>query len=717
MSLPAAPVRSPAPGAVPAATSAANLSANPESMPVRRVVQVYKNHLDVGFTEMAAKVTHDAIHWMMGVAADTARRLREERGKRSFVWTVPAWLAHEALEILDGDALRKIERALAEGDISWHALPFTTHTELMDEELCAFGCELSRRLDRRFGIITRAAKLTDVPGHTRGLVGVLARCGIEFLHIGVNPMSPSPVVPPAFRWRDALGNELVVAYEPGYANAVRLPGDDQVLQWRFVGDNMEVPSTHDIRADIADAEARYPGAEIVAGRMDDWAAGIVARAAGLPVVELEIGDSWIHGTGTDPRKTTRFRALQRLRTDWLRDGRLARDGAAWLGFSKNMLLVPEHTWGVSFSGHTHHDRTHWDNGDFARVRHRGCFRGAEASWQEQRDYLELAVEALEPPLKAEAEAALLALSPAMTNTNAWQVIDPGAGIHAGDWRMRLDAAHGGVSSLIGADGADRVAPGGHLARLRYQTFDDADCRRFVAQYCTGTGEWLLEEFTKLGLKGTTAVSRWWDPMVASVRRRDAADRVEIAIGLRFAEAAVELAGAPAEAQLLISLPLSNSRTCGRMDARVAWTGKGATRLPEAMWWSFQPRVADPSRWRFEKLGQLVDPTAVAARGGRPLHGVGRGALNDDGRERLELLTPDAHLIAPGRPQLYEFTDEHPDLAGGLHLNLVNNLWGTNFPMWCGDDLAFRASLAWMPSSGADRSGTGAATWDGVTSPR
>ena len=81
-----------------------------------------------------------------------------------------------------------------------------------------------------------------------------------------------------------------------------------------------------------------------------------------------------------------------------------------------------------------------------------------------------------------------------------------------------------------------------------------------------------------------------------------------------------------------------------------------------------------------------------ARGGRWLHGVGEGATADGGR--LRLLSPDAHLVAPGEPLLYAFPDRQPELAGGLHLNLVNNLWGTNFPMWCGDDLAFRATLEW-----------------------
>ena len=35
-------------------------------------------------------------------------------------------------------------------------------------------------------------------------------------------------------------------------------------------------------------------------------------ATQFPVVEQEIGDSWIHGAGSDPHKIARFLALQRL---------------------------------------------------------------------------------------------------------------------------------------------------------------------------------------------------------------------------------------------------------------------------------------------------------------------------------------------------------------------------------------------------------------------
>ena len=40
----------------------------------------------------------------------------------------------------------------------------------------------------------------------------------------------------------------------------------------------------------------------------------------------------------------------------------------------------------------------------------------------------------------------------------------------------------------------------------------------------------------------------------------------------------------------------------------------------------------------------------------------------------------------------DFGNRQPDLRDGLHFNLHNNLWGTDFPQWYEDDALFRFSL-------------------------
>jgi hypothetical protein len=648
---------------------------------IQRVVMTWKNHLDVGFTASEAKVVHDASRWHLPTAAALAQRLRQADGQARFCWTVPSWLAWHALETLEGAQLAAVEAGFAAGDLAWHGLPFTCHSELMDAGLAAWGLSLSQRLDARFGRRTRCAKQTDVPGHSLGLVGPLADAGIEVLHIGVNWMSAMPDVPPAFRWRDATGREVVVIYEGGYGDVARIPGDPAALLWQMVGDNMEVPSEADVRAAWTAAAKRFPGAVLSAGRMDDWAGDdLRARAASLPVVTGEIGDSWIHGTGTDPWKTQRLRTLLRLRRRWQAEGRFIPGSPGWDGFHAHLLLVAEHTWGVSMAAHTWHDERHWDNAAFARIRQRGCWRVAEASWQEQRDHIEAAIGALAPDLAREAEAACAGLAPGLRATAASRPAVAGEPLVVGSTTLIVDR-RGALVSLR-AGGVERIATGGALGLLRYRSYDDGDCRRYVGAYARCQDDWLLAEFAKRGLAGSQAVSRWWEPELRSL----AVAGARITLDLSFAPEAVALAGAPASVGIDIEVGTRS------LDFRLTWSGKHPTRLPEALWWSFQPRVEDPSSWRIDKLGALIDPAGTVARGGLWLHGIGEDVVADG--HRLRFASPDAHLVALGEPLLYDFPDRRPDPAGGLHLNLVNNLWGTNFPMWCGDDLAFRASLEW-----------------------
>jgi hypothetical protein len=164
------------------------------------------------------------------------------------------------------------------------------------------------------------------------------------------------------------------------------------------------------------------------------------------------------------------------------------------------------------------------------------------------------------------------------------------------------------------------------------------------------------------------------------------DRIEVDVV--FPDNAVRLAGAPRRATIAYDV-----RADG-VAFRLTWWDKHPTRLPESLWWTFQPAVADVSPektgWRIDKSGAWIDPTDTVPRGGRWLHAVQRGARHG----AVTLATRDAHLLAVGEPLLYAFPDRQLDPAGGLHLNLANNLWGTNFPQWCGDDLAFRADLSW-----------------------
>src|SRR3990172_9314285 len=125
---------------------------------------IFKTHLDVGFTNYARVVTADYFNRYIPSAIQLARQRRESGQGDRFIWTTGSWLIYEYLEQVDVAKRTEMEAAIAQGDIAWHALPFTTHSESMDADLFRLGLSLSQRLDMRFGTHTIAAKFTDVPG-------------------------------------------------------------------------------------------------------------------------------------------------------------------------------------------------------------------------------------------------------------------------------------------------------------------------------------------------------------------------------------------------------------------------------------------------------------------------------------------------------------------------------------------------------------------------
>ena len=86
--------------------------------------------------------------YMKEFIPNAMRIAREMRGeKERFVWTTGSWLIQKYLE--EGENKEMLEDAIRHGEIRWHGIPFTTHTEVMDESL--FSYDLSVSVQLRFG--------------------------------------------------------------------------------------------------------------------------------------------------------------------------------------------------------------------------------------------------------------------------------------------------------------------------------------------------------------------------------------------------------------------------------------------------------------------------------------------------------------------------------------------------------------------------------------
>ena len=258
-------------------------------MTVRRVLYVAKTHLDVGFTDRASVVRRRYLEEFVPRAMRTATELREAGGPARLRWTTGSWILTEALGAASPAERRRIEAAIEAGDLCWHALPFTMHTEYADRSLLEHAMSISAALDERFGRRTRAAKMTDVPGHTRGLVPVLAAAGVELFHVGVNPAAAAPDVPPLFRWRTGEDSVLVMYDADGYGDVRVLPGTDVAVSIDVTGDNLGPRDAAAVTARFAGLAEQFPGAEVVAATLDDVADAL--RAVDVAELDAELGDT------------------------------------------------------------------------------------------------------------------------------------------------------------------------------------------------------------------------------------------------------------------------------------------------------------------------------------------------------------------------------------------------------------------------------------------
>jgi hypothetical protein len=690
---------------------------------MKTVHLIFKTHLDYGFTDFAASVFRKYCERYIPQAMARARELRESGTPERFVWTTGSWLIYEYLEQADAKGRREMEKSIASGDIVWHALPYTLHTELADRSLFLHGLSLAKELERRFGYKTISGKMTDVPGHCRAIVPMLAEAGIQFLHIGVNPASTRPKVPPVFRWQSPDGSEIIVAYSSEYGTPFRLKGLDDALAFAHSGDNCGPPPGEEIRKDFDRWRETYQGAKVIGSTLDAFAKKLIRIRASLPVVTDEIGDTWIHGVGTDPLKVSQYRALCRLRRDWEKKGWAKKYRKAFRTSSQFLLNIAEHTWGLDEKTHLN-DFVNYGPKELARARKTDLvsassvppeyqyfrsfianskefdnsprdrrFSTFSSSWTEQREFITRAVRAVAgTPMAAEARRELLRTKPVRLSLRGFEPLKAGEATSLGQFTVRFDPKTGAINHLqVQGEKSPLCTREKVLGLFRYQTFSAADYERFLDAYLIHRdrhGHWAVADFSKPGMETTRPKPR--HAFFASEKAvfhllRGKGGRPDVVVAvLRLPREVCRQAGAPHEVLLRYSFPRAKSE----IGVELLWFGKPATRLPEAAWLSFDPKVPSPEAWQMEKMGEWISPLKVCSRGNRNLHAIDQAVRNVP----IYIESLDAPLVAPGAPRLLEFDDTQPPLDGGMHFNLHNNVWGTNFPMWYEDDALFRFTV-------------------------
>ena len=292
-------------------------------------------------------------------------------------------------------------------------------------------------------------------------------------------------------------------------------------------------------------------------------------------------------------------------------------------------------------------------------------------------------------MHAEARLALDALTPAPPDLRDWTpYLEPERTFETARLRVTFDES-GAIAALCDrASGNNLLAPDGRLGSFRYQTFSTEDGKRFISQYNGAKAATGAEAGFAAALLPEHAASGMWPARLLSLWTRRGPAHLEVLCAVTFDSRAHIDYGAPAQAFLHYTFPDYSPS----IRLTLQWFKKTATRLPEALWLTFQPLAPTPEGWHVEKMGRWISPLEVVSRGGRKLHAVaGEVRYRDDARH-ISIRSLDAPLLAPGQPALMQFDNQLPDLAGGMHFNLFNNQWTTNFPQWYEDDALFRYEI-------------------------
>ncbi len=444
---------------------------------INDVLVIFKTHLDIGFCDLGHKVIRRYLEEFIPNAIERGYALKDT--DTPYIWTVGSWLVYEALK---RDTDGRVAQAIREGIIAWHGLPFTTFTESMNRQLFEYGLSLSQELDRRFGKTTIAAKMSDVPGHTKAMIPSMVNAGIEFLHLGVNPAYKLPPIPPLCRWQNGE-DEIILMYQSDYGDTMVF--DDFVITFGFTHDNTGPQTIEEIQALYARLREQYPHANIRAATLNDVAIKLREIKHTLPIVTKEIGDLWIQNVGTDPKKVGVYRDLLR---------HIERHGIQG-DISDNLLLVPEHTWGgweFMFP-----DFETYLLIDFEQVPREKKIP-YEQSWQEKREYTTKACDAL--------------------------------GIVAPYCVHRPDVSNMQEIPLPSLD-----------FKVSWQLFDRNDYARFIRGYMKEemqTVEWVWQDNTKFGLPN------YQGGIFPAIPRRAYTDGVQTVIELTFEKQIAKEQGLP-----------------------------------------------------------------------------------------------------------------------------------------------------------------------------
>lgn len=321
---------------------------------------VLKTHVDLGYTAPPTEVLKAYRTTQLDVLLTNLEKTAGNKPGRRFVWTMPTWLLERCLDAqgVAADRRRKLEKFIRNGQVVFGLQPFTTHSEFFGlEEMCR-SLYAARRLAERFGVsVPTAAKLTDVPAHTASMAMAFTAAGGNFLQIGTNPDSRGANVPQLFWWKLPDHTRILCHHQGTYGTTLLPPADYPYREWLAVQVSHDNAGPGDLSLieQLNWIDEHFASPTFKTGRLEDFAeAFIKAHGRGLPEVQGEPTDWWVHGIASQAEPTAlarrvkdRLPALEIVQTlAGLAAGEpVAENATSYRRGYEALALYTEHTWG------------------------------------------------------------------------------------------------------------------------------------------------------------------------------------------------------------------------------------------------------------------------------------------------------------------------------------------------------------------------------------
>ncbi|XP_052061610.1 uncharacterized protein LOC127701658 [Mytilus californianus] len=693
---------------------------------VKKVHIIFMNHLDVGYDGLLPEelgfinnVLNKYFVEYFPRAITLSEQLRILGYYEKFIYTTHPWLVSLYLNcppnlILSGIKLKcpnateisTFVNAVKRGDITWHAGPMNMQFEVMDVELARFGIKLSKDLDDKMNIVRKFRTLSqrDVPAMTQGIVPILEEEGVAAISVGVNTVTAPPAVPPIFRWKFQNSSVIGIWHPGGYPDnpgkipaipgglsrrdCATFPGFDHALCFGFRTDNSGPPiNITEVLLYYEIARSQFPGADVQATTFEDFVEALQPIKDKLPVIDKEFGDTWIEGTGSDPRKVAEMRALMRARSKCLEiETGCSMSDSRLYNSSVLMLKLGEHTWGLS----SVFDSVHWSNDKFYAMldnkKKNINLTNGVLSWQEQRNFSYMAIDALgshtlATQMKYELSQ-IYARKPDITGL--MKVKDMLAAQECTNgFSLQFDNEGTIISLRDPITKRDWASASNPIGRFAYQSLNQSDFDYF-------NGSYPYSKHFQLGIgkpnmsANAKPESKIWKLKMTDLFKGSKCNFVMMATFVDHS--CMSEYGCPVSITVEYKAEINQNTGLGGVDITLQWFKKAPTRLPESIYFVFQPVQNTDMSWKLHKLGQMIDPLNVILNGSQRQHAVDKGVYyTDNNCKGLEILSYDVALVNVLTPQHYVSPIPLPlkplNEVNGMAFNLYNNIWDVNWIFW------------------------------------